>query len=158
MYSTSTPAACTGFIASLTALRLASFTLGAVADHCTVPSATSPDCETRWLWNGVTTTETCGIAVILAIAVSIAVSTAGSVTFALPWVAKTIMLCPPLNAGSFVVRTAAAFCDSVPGIVNVSLVLPPLACAITMAATAAASQAARTSRRRRNAKQAIRYK
>ena len=90
---------------------------------------------------------------------SIAASAAGSVTFAVPWVvAKTIVLWPPLNAGSLAVRTAAAFCASVPGMVKVSLVFPPLAWATTMAATAAASQTARTSRRRRNAKRASRYR
>ena len=80
-------------------------------------------------------------------------------TLAAPWVvAKTIVLWPPLNAGSLASRTAAAFCASVPGMVKVSLVFPPLARARAMAAMAAASQTARTSRRRRNAKWAMRYR
>jgi hypothetical protein len=42
---------------------------------------------------------------------SIAARAAGSVTFAVPLVvAKTIVLWPPLNAGSLAARTAAAFC------------------------------------------------
>ena len=118
-----------------------------------------PFCDTRWLWKGLVTAETCGIDVSLVMAVSIAALAAGSVTFAVPGaVAKTIVLWPPLNAGSLADRTAAAFCDSVPGMVKVSLVLPPLALAMAMAAMAAASQTARTSRRRRNAKRASRYR
>ena len=89
----------------------------------------------------------------------IAALAAGSVTLAAPWVvAKTIVVWPPLNAGSLASRTAAAFCASVPGMVKVSLVLPPLAMAMAMVAMAAASQTPRTSRRRRNAKRAIRYR
>ena len=76
--------------------------------------------------------------------------------FAVPWVvAKTMVVWPPLKAGSRADKTTAAFCDSVPGMVKVSLVLPPLAMAIAMAAMAAASQTARTSRRRRNAKRRV---
>ena len=105
------------------------------------------------------TAETCGIDLSLVMADSIAASAAGSVTFAVPLVvAKTIVVWPPLNAGSLADRTAAAFCASVPGMVKVSLVLPPLARAMAMAAMAAASQTARTSRRRRNAKRASRYR
>ena len=82
-----------------------------------------------------------------------------SVTFPAPLgVAKTIVLWPPLNAGSLADRTFEAFCASVPGMVNTSLVFPPLATATTIAARAAVSQTARTSRRRRNAKWASRYK
>ena len=102
------------------------------------------------------TAETCGIDVSLAMAEVIAALAAGSVTFAVPVVAKTIVLWPPLNAGSSASRTAAACCASVPGMVKVSLVLPPLARARAMAAMAAASQTARTSRRRRNEKRASR--
>ena len=92
-------------------------------------------------------------------AVSIAARAAGSVIFAVPLVvAKTIVLWPPLNAGSRAARTCAAFCASVPGMVKLSLVFPPLTTAIAMAAMAAASQAARTSRRRRKAKWASRYR
>ena len=143
----------------MTAARLESFTAVAGADHCTCPSAIWPLGDTRWLWKGLVTAETCGIAESLAMAEVIAASAAGSVTFAAPWVvAKTIVVWPPLNAGSLAVRTAAAFCASVPGMVKVSLVLPPLARATAMAAMAAASQTPRTSRRRRNAKRAIRYR
>ena len=159
MYSTCTPSACTGFIAALTALRLESFTPAAGADHCTCPSAIWSLGDTRWLWKGLVTAETCGIDLSLVIADSIAALAAGSVIFAVPWlVAKTIVLWPPLNAGSLADRTAAAFCASVPGMVKVSLVFPPLARAMAMAATAAASQTARTSRRRRKAKRASRYR
>ena len=63
--------------------------------------------------------------------------------------AKTIEVWPPLKAGSLAVSTAAAFCDSVPGMLKVSFVLPPLAWAIAMAAMAATSQSPRTSRLRR---------
>jgi hypothetical protein len=77
-------------------------------------------------------------------AASIAAWSAGSVIFAPPWLAKTIVLWPPLKAGSLAVRTLAAFCDSVPGIVKVSLVLPPLAWPMAMAAIAASSQTPRT--------------
>ena len=83
---------------------------------------------------------------------SIAVFSAASVTFAVPVpfaVAKTIEVWPPLKAGSLAVRTAAAFCDSVPGMLKVSFVLPPLAWAIAMAAMAATSQSPRTRRLRR---------
>ena len=159
MYSTSTPSACTGFIAALTAVRLESFTSAAGAGHCTCPSAILPLPDIRWLWNGFVTAETCGIDVSLAMADLIAAASAASVTFAVPFVvAKTIVVWPPLNAGSLAARTAAAFCDSVPGMVKVSLVFPPLAWAMAMAAMAAASQTARTSRRRRNAKWASRYR
>ena len=128
MYATCTPPACTGFIAALTAARLESFTAVAGADHCTCPSAIWPLGDTRWLWKGLVTAETCGIDVSLAMAEVIAALAAGSVTLAAPWVvAKTIVVWPPLNAGSLASRTAAAFCASVPGMVKVSLVLPPLA-------------------------------
>ena len=138
MYATCTPSACTGFIAALTALRLESFTAVAGADHCTCPSAIWPLGDTRWLWKGLVTAETCGIDLSLAMADSIAALAAGSVTLAVPLVvAKTIVLWPPLNAGSLAVRTAAAFCASVPGMVKVSLVFPPLAWATAMAAMAA---------------------
>ncbi len=141
----------------MTALRLASFTSVAVADHWIWASATLPLSDTRLAWKGSATEETCGIDLSLVRAVSIAVLAAGSLTFALPLVvAKTIMLWPPLNAGSLAVRTSAAFCASVPGIVKVSLVFPPLATPRVMAATAATSQIARTSRRRRKAKWASR--
>ena len=42
-------------------------------------------------------------------------------------VAKTMVVEPPLKAGSLLVSTAAAFCDSVPGMLKVSFVFPPLA-------------------------------
>ena len=114
-------------MAALTALRLESFTAVACADHCTCPSAIWPLGDTRWLWKGVVTAETCGIDLSLVMADSIAALAAGSVTLAVPLVvAKTIVLWPPLNAGSLACRTAAAFCASVPGMVKVSLVLPPL--------------------------------
>ena len=159
MYSTCTPLACNGFIAAVTAARLESVTLAASADHCTCPSAILPLGDTRWLWKGLATAETCGIDVSLAMADSIAALAAGSVTFAVPVVvAKTIVVWPPLNAGSRADKMAAAFCASVPGMVKASLVLPPLAMAMAMAAMAAASQAASTSRRRRNAKRASRYR
>src|ERR1039457_2741848 len=101
MYLTSTPSACTGFIAAVTALRLASFTLVAGADHCTWPSATWPLGDTRRLWKGLTTETTCGTDLSLPKAVTIAALAAGSVTFVLPAVAKTIVLWPPLKAGSW---------------------------------------------------------
>ncbi len=105
------------------------------------------------------TAATCGIDLSLVMADSMAALAAGSVTLAVPLVvAKTIVLWPPLNAGSLACRTAAAFCASVPGMVKVSLVLPPLSWATAMAAMAASSQAASTSRRRRNAKRASRYR
>ena len=90
---------------------------------------------------------------------SMAALAAGSVTLAVPFVvANTTCVWPPLNAGSLASRTVAAFCASVPGMVKLSLVLPPLAWATAMAPTAAASQMARTSRRRRKAKRASRYR
>ncbi len=146
--------ACSGSIAALTALRLASVTLVAGADHCTEPSAIVPLGDISLLWKGVVTAETCGIDLRPAMADSIAALSAASVTLPVPvleapCVAKTIVVWPPLKAGSLVVSTAAAFCDSVPGMLKVSFVLPPLAWAIAMAAMAAASQSPRTSRRRR---------
>jgi hypothetical protein len=159
LYATCTPSASTGFIASVTAVRLASFTSAALADHCTCPSATWPLCDTARPWKGSTTAEICGTDLSLFMAVSIAALATGSVTFALPpVVAKTIVLWPPLKAGSLSDRTCAAFCASVPGMVKLSLVFPPLTTAMAMAAIAAASQAARTSRRRRKAKRASRYR
>ncbi len=106
------------------------------------------------LWKGVVTAETCGIDLRPAMADSIAALSAASVTLTVPalpvpWVAKTIEVEPPLKAGNLEVSTAAAFCDSVPGMLKVSFVLPPLAWAIAMAAMAAASQSPRTSRLRR---------
>jgi len=71
-------------------------------------------------------------------------------------VANTIVVCPPLNAGSLAVRTDVAFCASVPGMVKVSFVLPPLPTARAMAAMTATNHTARTSRRRRKAKRASR--
>jgi hypothetical protein len=85
--------------------------------------------------------------------------TAGSLTLAVPLVvAKTMVLCPPLNAGNLADRTSDAFCASVPGMVKLSLVFPPLAWAMTMAAMAVASQTASIRRRRRNANCASRYR
>ena len=92
-------------------------------------------------------------------AVWIAALSAGSVTFAVPWVvAKTIVVWPPLKAGSLAVRMLAASCDSVPGMVKVSLVFPPLSWAMAMAAMAASSQTPSTVRRRLKARRAIRYR
>jgi hypothetical protein len=74
--------------------------MAAGADHCTVPSATLPLGEICLLLSGVTTAETWGIDLTLAIAESMTLSRAGSATFAVPRAAKTIVVWPPLNAGS----------------------------------------------------------
>jgi hypothetical protein len=97
------------------------------ADHCTCPSATVPLGDTSFPWNGSTAPETCGTDLSLAMAVWIAVLTVGAVTFAPPSVvANTIVLWPPPNAGSLADSTFAAFCASVPGMVKLSFVFPPL--------------------------------
>ena len=94
----------------------------------------------------------------LVIAAWIAACSVASVTLAVPVVANTMVVWPPLKAGSFALSTLAAFWASVPGMVKLSLVLPPLAWAMTIAPIAASSQTASTIRRRRNAKWASRYK
>ena len=128
------------------------------AVHCTCPSAICPLCETSPLRYGSRTLDTCGTDLSVPRPDAIAVLSAGSVTSALPWVANTIVVWPPPKAGSLALRTLDAFCDSVPGMVKLSLVFPPLAWAMAMAATAAASHSARTSLRRRKANWASRYR
>ena len=59
-------------MASLTAVRLASFTTAGRADHCTCPRAICPLGETSLTAKGSTTEETCGIALTFARADSIA--------------------------------------------------------------------------------------
>ncbi len=100
--------------------------------------------------NGSTDAETWSIDLILVIAATIAACWVASETFPVPFVvANTIVVCPPEKAGSFAFSTFDAFWASVPGMVKLSFVLPPLACAIAIAAIAASSHRASTIRRRR---------
>ena len=100
--------------------------------------------------NGSTDAETCATLLSLVIAATIAACWVGSVILPVPFVvANTMVVWPPLKAGSFAFSTFEAFCASVPGMVKLSFVLPPLAWAIAIAAIAASSQSASTMRRRR---------